>query len=50
MTDSLLELVERNVVEPREAYLKASDKEALLNKFRAAGVPFEPAMPVRAEG
>ena len=49
MTDSLLELVERNVVEPREAYLKASDKEALLNKFRAAGIPFEPATPVRAE-
>ena len=49
MTDSLLELVEQNAVEPREAYLKASDKEALLNKFRAAGIPFEPATPVRAE-
>ena len=49
MTDSLFKLVEDGVVEPREAYLKASDKDALLSKFRAAGVAFEPATPVRAE-
>ncbi len=49
MTDSLLALVEQNVVEPREAYLKASDKEALLSKFRGAGIAFEPAMPTRGD-
>ena len=49
MTDSLLDLVENGIVEPREAYLKASDKEALLSKFRAGGIAFEPATPVRVE-
>ena len=49
MTDSLIALVEDGVVEPREAYLKASDKETLLSKFRAAGIAFEPAAPVRSE-
>jgi twitching motility protein PilT len=42
MTDSLFNLVESGVVEPREAYLKASDKDALLSKFRSAEVAFEP--------
>ncbi len=49
MTDSLLSLVERKVVEPKEAYLKASDKEALLSKFRAANIAFEPATPASAD-
>ena len=34
--ESIWELVEKGVVEPREAYLKAIDKEALLQKLRAA--------------
>jgi twitching motility protein PilT len=34
MTDALYDLVERKVVAPREAYVKAIDKEALLQKFR----------------
>jgi twitching motility protein PilT len=37
LNDSLLELVERKLVEPSEAYLKAIDKEALLQRLRAAG-------------
>jgi twitching motility protein PilT len=37
LNDALLDLVERKVVEPREAYIKAIDKEALLQKLRAAG-------------
>lgn len=32
--DALFELVDRKLVEPREAYLKAIDKEALLQKLR----------------
>jgi twitching motility protein PilT len=35
MTDALFDLVDRRLVEPREAYLKAIDKEALLQKLRA---------------
>jgi twitching motility protein PilT len=49
MTDSLFKLVESGVVEPREAYLKATDKEALLSKFRSGDIAFEPAAPARAE-
>ena len=49
MTESLARLVVDGVVEPGEAYLKASDKEALLSKLRSAGIPFEPATPRRAE-
>ncbi|HUP25370.1 MAG TPA: type IV pilus twitching motility protein PilT [Thermoanaerobaculia bacterium] len=37
LNDALLDLVERKIVEPREAYLKAIDKEGLLGKLRAAG-------------
>ena len=49
MTDSLFNLVERQVVEPREAYLKATDKGSLLTKYRAAEIDFEPAAQVRKE-
>jgi twitching motility protein PilT len=49
MTESLIALVTNGVVEPREAYLKASDKEALLSKFRANDVDFEPAQPGHTE-
>jgi twitching motility protein PilT len=35
LNDALYELVDRKLVEPREAYLKAVDKETLLGKLRA---------------
>jgi len=35
LNDALYDLVERKLVEPREAYLKAVDKESLLQKLRA---------------
>jgi twitching motility protein PilT len=42
LNDALLDLVSRGVVEPREAYLKAIDKEGLVKAFRAASIPFDP--------
>jgi twitching motility protein PilT len=39
LNDSLLDLVRRKVVEPREAYLKCVDKTGLLNMFRANAIP-----------
>jgi len=39
LNDSLLELVKSGVVEPREAYLKAVDKPALLSGFRNSNIP-----------
>jgi twitching motility protein PilT len=41
LNDSLMSLVEKKIVEPKEAYLKAVDKQDLLNKYQAAGVEFE---------
>lgn len=38
MTDSLLSLVDRQVVEPEEALRKAADKEALRKKFVEGGI------------
>jgi twitching motility protein PilT len=38
LNDSLTELVKKGIVEPREAYLKAVDKEGLVQKMRAANV------------
>ncbi|HEX9800827.1 MAG TPA: type IV pilus twitching motility protein PilT [Thermoanaerobaculia bacterium] len=35
MNDALYELVDRKLVEPREAYLKAVDKEGLVQKLKA---------------
>jgi twitching motility protein PilT len=49
LNDSLFNLVERKLVEPGEAYLKAVDKEGLLSKLRAAGIAFEPSAPQHAE-
>ena len=37
MNDSLLDLVRRKVIEPREAYAKAVDKQAFLGMLTAAG-------------
>jgi len=38
LNDSLVELVQKGVVEPEEAYLKSVDKEALLSAFQHIGV------------
>jgi twitching motility protein PilT len=37
MTDALMGLVERELVEPREAYLKAPDKSAILQALKSKG-------------
>jgi twitching motility protein PilT len=39
MNDSLLALVQNRQVEPKEAWLKATDKTGLLNMFKNAGLP-----------
>ena len=39
--DALVDLVKRGVVEPREAWLKAIDKEALAKAFAANGIALE---------
>ena len=38
LNDSLARLVEAKIVEPREAYLKAVDKDDLLNRLRSLGL------------
>ncbi len=40
LNDSLLELVKQEVVDPKEAYLKAVDKPGLVALFRSNGIPF----------
>ena len=39
MNDSLLALVQTKQVEPKEAWMKATDKTGLLNMFKQAGLP-----------
>ncbi len=39
MNDSLLSLVQRKLVEPKQAYIKAVDKTGLLAMFKNAGLP-----------
>jgi len=39
MNDALLSLVQRDLVEPREAYMKAVDKAGLLGAFKNLGLP-----------
>jgi twitching motility protein PilT len=39
MNDSLMALVQNKQVEPKEAWLKATDKSGLLNMFKNAGLP-----------
>jgi len=39
LNDSLLDLVKQGLVEPREAYLKAIDKSALLGAFKSNNIP-----------
>ena len=38
LNDSLLELVEKKVVEPTEAYMKAIDKEGIQVAFKTRGI------------
>ena len=40
MNDSLLTLVQNKQIEPKEAWLKATDKAGLLGMFKNAGLPF----------
>jgi len=40
MNDSLFSLVQRKLVDPKEAYIKAVDKGGLLSMYKSAGVPF----------
>ena len=37
MNDALLDLVEKRLVEPKEAYMKAVDKGAFINQLKAKG-------------
>jgi twitching motility protein PilT len=41
LNDALLDLVKRGLVDPREAYLKAVDKENLAKAFKAAEIELE---------
>lgn len=38
LNDNLLDLVRRKTVEPKEAYLKAVDKQGLVGLFKSQGV------------
>ena len=40
MNDSLFALVQKKLVDPKEAYVKAVDKAGLLGMYRGAGIPF----------
>ena len=39
MNDSLMQLVQKRLVEPKQAYIKAVDKSGLLGMFKNAGLP-----------
>jgi hypothetical protein len=39
MNDSLMQLVQKRLVEPKQAYIKAIDKTGLLAMFKNAGLP-----------
>jgi twitching motility protein PilT len=39
MNDALFSLVQKKLIEPREAHLKAVDKTGLLSMFKNAGIP-----------
>ncbi|MGE0439480.1 MAG: type IV pilus twitching motility protein PilT [Gemmatimonadales bacterium] len=41
LNDALFELVEKNLVEPKEAYLKAVDKGGLTAMFKARNIPVD---------
>jgi twitching motility protein PilT len=46
LNDSLVDLVKRKLIEPREAYVKCVDKTGLLGMFRSNGIP----LPAEAGG
>ena len=50
MNDTLLDLVEKKLVEPKEAYMKSVDKSAFMNSLKAKGfdVSFVDADPINA--
>jgi twitching motility protein PilT len=39
LNDSLMQLVQKRLVEPKQAYIKAVDKNGLLSMFKNAGLP-----------
>ncbi len=39
MNDSLFALVQKKLVDPKQAYIKAVDKAGLVNMMKAAGIP-----------
>ena len=41
MNDALVELIQSNVVEPREAYIKCPDKESFMAALKRAGIDFD---------
>jgi twitching motility protein PilT len=42
MVDSIVELVKAGTVDPLEAYMKAGDKDTLIQGLKRAGIPFDP--------
>jgi hypothetical protein len=52
MNDALVELVDTGLVEPREAYLKATDKVGIINMLKQRGkdISFADADDARAAG
>jgi hypothetical protein len=52
MNDTLMDLVERKLVEPKEAYMKSVDKAAFVNALKAKGhdVSFQESDPLNAPG
>jgi twitching motility protein PilT len=41
LNDTLMQLVQKRLVEPKQAYIKAVDKNGLVSMFKAAGLPTE---------
>ncbi|MFZ1614612.1 MAG: PilT/PilU family type 4a pilus ATPase [Holophaga sp.] len=42
MNDAIVELVQGNIVQPMEAYMKCPDKETLMASFKRAGINWDP--------
>ena len=49
LNEALMKLVEDGIVEPREAYLKAIDKDDLRNRLKVAGIDLDSAEPESEE-
>jgi hypothetical protein len=50
LNDALCELVQKGLVDPHEAYLKAVEKESLVAQFQHMGVKLDPAQIGDTEG